>query len=482
MAIYPSPSLILVPALVLNLGLAVAGLWGPRPTGEKRPGLLLAGLSALVVLACAAFALFPGWDRLWPVLVGVVAGVGAGVLLEGVLPSAADDARADQAGALGAGLAGLSLLGLVAPDAVAFANGALGLAWGWGAVQLIRLVSWPPDAPGAPASGLALAATAVVGAAAAWGDKLAPGAGLGVPLAIALGTAAGWSLFAGRWVAVQLQRPRTGAAVAAVLYGVIALLLLGGPYAQPWPLWIATAAGAALASAAAAASPRAGGVPPVLSLALLVVAGALLVLDNRLMGILGIGLGGVGLVLGGRAGAPMRSLMVLVVTIFAARTWLQLFLDRTMLTGYGVDLTHPYAFAALIVGGLLPWAAVTVGRLIRTEPPLAVAWALVVALSPVWIGYFIHVEALGSLLAGLVLAAFLLGAARPESPEAEGGPFAATLLMTVVPSTLLAAPWLVQVMNATRQERLVMLLIGLAVILAGLGYWWARQARRPQEV
>ena len=104
------------------------------------------------------------------------------------------------------------------------------------------------------------------------------------------------------------------------------------------------------------------------------------------------------------------------------------------------------------VAGILPLVAVAVARLCRPSAPLTAVWALALALAPAWVGYFVHVEALGSLLAGLVLAAFALG--LQEGPDAEHRAVLPSLLVTLTAVTLLAAPWLVTVMNATRQSRI----------------------------
>jgi hypothetical protein len=44
--------------------------------------------------------------------------------------------------------------------------------------------------------------------------------------------------------------------------------------------------------------------------------------------------------------------------------------------------------------------------------------------------------------------------------------------------TLLAAPWLVSVMNATRQDRLGALVVALVIAFAWLAAWWATLGRR----
>jgi hypothetical protein len=240
------------------------------------------------------------------------------------------------------------------------------------------------------------------------------------------------------------------------------------------------AAGAAAGLLAGAVLPAEGAPKPATALGFLVAAGGVLVLENRLFGILAIGLGGLGLLAGGHGLRAPRVLTALAVAIFAARVWLQLFLDRTNLTGYGVDLTHPYAFAALIIGGLLPGAALALGRLARPYPTLAVGWTVALVVLPAWLGYMIHVEALGSLLAGLVLAAFTLGA-RGEEAGGEALALVPSLLLAELAVTMLAVPWLVDHMNATRDARVTWLLGSAVVMLLGVAYAWFLRRGRPAE-
>lgn len=482
MAVYHAPALMLVPALVVNLAVAAGAGWARRAaTGEpaaKVPWLSL-GAIALVMLA-AGWALFPEGPRFWPVGLGVALGSVIGLVWHALLPHGDRDPM--QLGPLGSGLAATALLALVVTDPNQMANAMIALLAGWGAMTLFARLA--TDGPVAPPAGLVV--TAAAGAAAAWGEGLHPGANLGAPLAVTIGTlvAVGLTLasFFMRSASpdeAPVVAPAPGLSGLLGAFGVVALgsaAVAGGLYGQPGALVGALLLGAAAGLALPFTQPMAGWTTSFRALIALVVGGTLLVVDNRLGGILAIALGGVALGVGLAGRASARPIMTMLVAIFAARAWLQLFLDRTLLTGYGVDLTHPYAFAALVLGGLTPFAAMAVGRLARPNRALTAAWALAVTLAPAWVGYFIHVEALGALLAGLVLATFAMGV-QPDA-EREADSLAPTLLVAQVATTLLAAPWLVNVMNATRQERLVVLLIGLVLVAAWVGAWWAMVGRR----
>ncbi|MFP5503455.1 MAG: hypothetical protein ACLGIN_13280 [Candidatus Sericytochromatia bacterium] len=468
MAIYPASAAILVPALVLNAAVVGSAIWLRRPATPRGALLPAAAAAALVLLGAGLLALFGEWDRQWPVIMGLALGLANGLIWHWAFPSG--DRDAGQTGPIAAGGVIVAVIALMLPDPTVMANALLGALLGWGAIGVLTALKDPIGEDGAS---LGLVTTAVVAAGAAWGEKLQPGVQLGAPLAVALVTALAVGLAIG-------QRAANGRALSGVIAAAVFLLaalgLLSGLYAQPVGLVVAVAAGAVI-GAVAPAFVRAGPAGALGAVAVLVLGGVLLVVDNRLMGVLAIALGGIGLAAGATSGA--RGVLTLLVAIFAARAWLQLFLDRTLLTAYGVDLTHPYAFAALVTGGLLPVVAALAGRVVRPEGPLLAAWAIALAAVPAWVGYFIHVEALGSLLAGLMAAAFVLGAAQGEETMAEARHLAPSLLTVSIASTLLAAPWLVTVMNATRSERLVVLLVGLAILAVALIYGWVRLGRRP---
>lgn len=469
MAVYPAPGLILVPALVVNAAVAVrAGL--ARRTAQRPMGTLLGMVGLTVAMALGAWALFPEGDRLWPIELGLLLGAVLAGSWHWAWPEADIDAL--QLGPIGGGLAASAILALAVGDPTLLANGLLGLLAAWGTLGLFaRLQS---DVAVEPP--LALSAVAAVAAGAAWGEKLHPAANLGVPLSMAIGTLLTLGLTLGAWLSRDKGFGWGGRLAAFALFALGSIGLSAGMYGQPLTLTAAIVLGGVAGLLAPVALPAVGVYTPLRAITFLALGGTLLVVDNRLMGIFAIALGGVGLGLGALSTPACRSLVTLLMGIFAVRAWLQLFLDRTMLSGYGIDLTHPYAFAALILGGLLPMMAIVVARLSRPNRVLTAVWALALSLTPVWVGYFVHVEALGSLLAGLVLAAFALG--LQEGPEAEHRAVLPTLLVTLTSVTLLAAPWLVSVMNATRGARLAAFWVGLAVAAVWVVGWWATVGRR----
>jgi hypothetical protein len=478
MAIYPAPMLVLAPALIVNLVIALRAGW-QRKGPNTRPGMRLpvaAGL-ALVVFSACTFGWFDSWERRMPVLLGLTLGVLLGLLWEWACPAHQDDSA--DLGPLAGGLATLALIGLLLAPGVPFANAALGVMAGWGVLQMLAVLMPRDNHLLAPYhGGTGLATVGLVAGASAWGARLPIHTGVEIsglwPLAIGLATLAVLGLTAAA-LAGERRGGATGAAIAAVIFVVGGLALAGAPFQQPSTLLAGLAAGAAAGVFASIWLPEDGATPPITALIFLVVLGGVLVLENRLMGILAIGLGGIGLLTGAAGRSGPRHLVAVAIAIFASRVWLQLFLDRTNLTGYGVDLTHPYAFAALIVGGLLPTAAIAIAQYCRPVPTLSVGWALTLALLPAWLGYMVHVEALGGLLSGLVLATFTLAAREDEEVGAARSTLVAALpalLLVTLAVTMLAAPWLVGHMNAPRDERTYWFLASLTVAILAMGRWW----------
>lgn len=456
----------LATALIVNLAIAAYATWSHRGSAAEgqRAGVLPA-VAAALVLAGACLWWFEGMTRGTAPALGVVLGC-AWALLSAWRGAAA----------LPAGLVILAGFALGFSEPVALANAAIGMLAGAAATRTLAAVSGAAadDTP------LALAVLAQVAGAAAWGDQLWAESHVGWPLALLLGTFMAAGLLIAR-IAVAPEKPGLAAFTAAAVAGLPAAAVLIGVYAAPLPLVWAVLAGAAGGAVLPWLMADRSDLRPLGRLAFLAAGGLLLVLDNRLLGIVAIGLGGVGLAAGLAGRVAVRPWVGLLVGLFATRVWIQLFLDRTALTGYGVDLTHPYAFAALIAGALAPAAAIAARRAVGSHTALGVAAGLLVVLAPVALGYFIHVGPLGAWLAGVALGVFAVAAGSMVGEEAAEPPLAdmTALLLVNVGVTLLAAPWLVTVMNATREAR-VGAFVGVAVALAALTCaWWAVRGRMP---
>lgn len=199
--------------------------------------------------------------------------------------------------------------------------------------------------------------------------------------------------------------------------------------------------------------------------AMVLFTGATLVLVNRLFGIYGVALAGIPLL----AFIPGEANGVVLLSVFAGRTFLQLFLDRIGLTQMGVDITRVYAYAALALAILLPFA---IARLALLEDRfLSSLGGLFFLVLPGFIGFFAQVEALAAFLGGVVLVALVSYRETRLAP----------LLLAHSTLALLLAPWCLQVLTLPRMVRLFALLIVALIALLCAFIAFSRSALRSRS-
>lgn len=170
---------------------------------------------------------------------------------------------------------------------------------------------------------------------------------------------------------------------------------------------------------------------------------------------------------------------------FLGRAWLQGFLYQYNPNLTGINITHPYASAALYAGFavmlLLPtllnrlWPTIETGSSLATTdvaapPALPMAW-ICLTLGAIATGglanYFLHAEATGSLLVSLTVAGLGVGLLRAYTQTA-----AATypMLLSIAATTgaLLGQELITLGNEAEKTEKLIVLGIALAIAGAGL--------------
>jgi hypothetical protein len=460
----------LVAWAIAGLG-ALALALGARPQGQRGPSAPLVAWLALALATLAIMGL-QGWvlhggSRWWPWSEGLCLGalVGAwGALGPSLLQS-------EQAPKQAAQLSGWGLLALGATqwwhqgDGVSSANAAIGLVLAW---ALAELLGWGARPARPHGGGLALALVAALGAAMTWWPTESPSAAAGLAWwpALACLVPAAWAWGGqGRWVPL-------GAGLALAVGVQLALAVSGwwGPTA--WALGALALAVGLLASTAPEGDWRGPGAW--LGVAL---AGLAWVLVGRVGGMGAMACAPLLLLVGAAGGRGQLTWWAALGAIFAGRGWLQLYLSRMDLTGYGLDLTHPYAHAALWVGALLVGLAAALRPGLRPAQGATLGLGLVAF--PVLLGHAWHPEALGTLLVGLGLAtAWAAGQGGVSETEAQQLPaLAPPLVLGAVTVSLLAAPWLVSAMQAPRLERAAVLGLGLALALAWLGW----RAKAPAD-
>ncbi len=479
---------------------ALVGAWSlalrfVRPfQGRTEPGLMAARVCSLVlVLAWAAAAARMAPDSGRAIAVGIAlaaGGLAGGLLVLGPARVAeGGDTRLLGPGNLGVVVAGLAAAAIAVPDANLRPWIALGAVVG---LALPALAAGIFRLEGRARAGAVLAAqAAAIAGAMVWGDKLRPGHNLGVGMALSFAGAVclvGGAAAIGFPATVNPLVPpiAAGILVAVVAYPVLALALRDAAMAVPAAVGGAMAALIALVTMAAEGLDGSGArgsdrdagtaseLPPFLAMLLLVLAGGTLLLINRLYGMPGLSLCGIGLAaLAAGDARAVRWLAALLPAVFGGRALLHLFLDRTYLRLEGVDVTQTYAFAALVLGFVVATALVRFHEHLAPGPWSGAAGALLLAASPVLVGYFIHILPLAGFLAGVMAAGFGM-AALCDGLE-EGAARLAPYLVLVCGAAAIAAPFLQEVINAPRQQRIVVFLIVSAVAL-----WYAVSSLRSQ--
>lgn len=473
-----------------------------QPAGAEGQALTAARLAALVLVvawAAAAGRIAPDGARAAAVAIALaVAGVASGFLVLGpAWVIEGGDRKLLGPGNMGFLVAGLAAAALAVPDVGVRPWIALGAAVG-AALPALAAGVFGLERRAYAGAVLAAQAAAIAGAM-VWGDRLRPQHNLGIGLALGFSGAAivvGAAAAAGVPARMgPLAVPVAGGLLtAAVSYPVLALALREPAMAVPAAIGGGMAA--LLAGVVGVASgfggppggaeaPASDGVPPAakwsrepathfLAVMLLILAGGSLLLINRLYGMPGLSLAGIGLIaLSAGDARGVRWLAALLPAIFGGRALLHLFLDRTYLRLEGVDVTQTYAFAALILGFVVATALVRFRSHLAHGPLAGGAAVLLLAASPVLVGYFIHILPLAGFAAGVLAAGFGL-AALCDGLEA-GASRLAPYLVVVTGGAAIAAPFLQEVINAPRQQRILVFLVVSAVAL-----WYAVSTLRSQ--
>lgn len=447
------------------------------PTGALR----WLPIPLLGVLAVGAFLLAPASDKgllaVTGLLVGGVLGWGLGMGPSWLFwrEEPARDLLARWAVGLGLFVA----LDALVPDPVLGSYVVMGGLLGASCTVLPLALAGHARAEGMSA---ALGLLAALGAGLVWGDRAFPDHTLGSAWALGLsalvmgfGTLATWlpkpvAPYVGSGLVLALAAP-LGFWGFRLGPGVVIPSLMG--------LGLAFALSSLLLVSERATRERSGPLP---ALALVLVAGGGLLLANRLFGMVGVCLAGIGvsalLLAGGRA----RLLAGILAAGFAGRAFLQLFLDRTYLNQYGVDLTHTYTSFGLIAALFVPYALAALRRTLAPSGVLLGIEAFAALALPALMGYFIHVDPLASYLAGLLVTLYVLGILAEEGLTTyRFAPLMPPLLVSASAVSLLSAPWLITVLNVPRKDRLIVFGVLLALLLAYLVALVRRPPQAPGE-
>lgn len=460
------PSLLWLVAIAGSLlPFAAALSRNSRLTGgiEESNGALKGVAAALLlVLALLGFLISPSPDKGAFTAGGILVGGGLGLALA-LGPSLLlwrDEPGRDALGRAGLWLACLVAADLFIPDPVLLSYAIASFLIGLSAVALPLALAEHPRAATFSAS---LAVAGIVGAGVVWGDRALPANTLGSAWALGFGALS----LAFSYLSSFL--PRKGAPFAAAVLTAALAVPLGSWVVRLSPGFVLPCLlGLVLAMVLAGCvllSERVERLGPLPTLILVLVAGGTLLLANRLYGMFGVTLAGLGMMPLLVAGPRAVSLGGLVLAAFAGRAFLQVFLDRTYLRQYGADLTHIYTSFGLLSALLMPYALLSLRQAYAPRSTLLAIEALLALVWPWLMGYFIHVDPVASYVAGLLMVIFVLGIlGEAQLTRFRFDALMPPLVVAASAASLVGAKWMITVMNAPRMQRSGVFLMLLALI------------------
>lgn len=436
--------LLAVAAIVFGRVLSRPG--DTAPTTDRLPAYTIAVIGSAVLVALLAW-LVPDL----PKGLAAVGGTTIGLLVALLTDWRSRPGPAATGARLGATVLGIAACLLFGPDPVIQSYALAALAAVLCAAHAMAVIYDREDLGTGAKAALSLLALGAL----SWVDRSQALIGAAHWLMIAAAATAGLAAAGWAWPTTRWVPP-----AAAGLAGLLALLALSpSGIAHPIPayaLGFALAIGLSLIPPAHAQ--RSG-------TAMLVTIGgaAVLLLSLRLGGVGALGLTGIGMI--GIAGLSPAHWATTLIGVAGARIVLQTFLVRTNLNDIGIDLTHTYGFAGLILGLFWPLTLAALHPRLgnRSSLLLPFGWSLV--LTPVLVGFILHVEPLATFIMGLLALAMTLGLLRPAGNKVAAD-LSLPLLGLALATTLLSSAWLVSMINATRWVRSLTLLVALAAVTA----------------
>jgi hypothetical protein len=223
----------------------------------------------------------------------------------------------------------------------------------------------------------------------------------------------------------------------------------------------------------------------------LVLIGIAALVASRLFGTLGWMVLAAGLL----ANPTQNRAVALATLFFTGRSLLQVYLFQYNPNVTGINITHPYASAALYVGfAVLLLLPNVLNRLLLpyteetdtvSPPENRAAWAILLfaaLLAGTLANYFLHAEATGSLLVAMLIAGLGVGLLG-RFQAAHASTYALLLPMVTISGAMLSQELLTTGNEAEKSQKLVVLGVLLLVsLLAGFLLWRTGSGRKPVAV
>ena len=202
--------------------------------------------------------------------------------------------------------------------------------------------------------------------------------------------------------------------------------------------------------------------------------GGLVILVNRISGAYGLVLCSLSLLLAGNYIFGEKKLflidkaIVVASVIMASRAILQLYMQRTELISYGIDITTPYTFGLLVMGMALPFILGFIVLIADKSNILSVLLTFLIIELPIIIGLFVHTEAVSSFIFGALGISLIVGIILAVTADSRNwldpkiqdivtktSNSIIPLMVSVTGMTILSASFVVNVSDLTRIHRLI---------------------------
>jgi len=220
--------------------------------------------------------------------------------------------------------------------------------------------------------------------------------------------------------------------------------------------------------------------------------GGIIILVNRLNGAYGLVLCGLSLLVGGTYIFGVKKLffidkvLILGAGIMVSRAVLQLYLERTNLTSYGIDITTAYTFGLLVIGMAMPLILSLCTVLSLNKKLIAFFLCLLIINLPLITGFFVHTTAVSSFIFGFLSISLIIGAILTLVYEnkwitdnniqlilMKTNNLLIPLIIVCTGITILSASFVIYVSDMTRLER-VLIFVGFLIIACLVSFFSIR--------
>lgn len=227
------------------------------------------------------------------------------------------------------------------------------------------------------------------------------------------------------------------------------------------------------------------------------VIGISILLSNRLYGSYGISLCSLSMIMAGNylfniSKNEKNDLLIKYISIgsilLSSRSLIQLYLYRTYLTEYGIDITQSYTFFSFTIGIIFPLILLFIIVVCQRRKILSFLGSLFTIFFPVMVGIFFHTLATAGFVIGVLISTLIsLGFMNfikdiKYTPILNLSNILSPVFISLVSITLIFAPWIIQINDLTRMTRFIIFcLILLLILILSIFYFYQENTQRKVE-